>query len=192
MSMNCKEAYLLGRFFGDGWFEKNGIAIATKSIEDVKTLLRLFDEVYGLKAKIKLRTYNDGHKVYVIRVWSKNLYIKYMQLLRTSRKKSLTAMPPELCGIAKQCFLKGVLDAESWIYTWRGKLRISLELYNEAMVKYLRSILEELKVKSSLSLCSDGAYRIDITGSHALSLINLFSYLTKNSNLPPHPGESRL
>jgi len=29
IEMRCEEPYLLGRFLGDGWFEKRGIAIAT-------------------------------------------------------------------------------------------------------------------------------------------------------------------
>ena len=102
---NCIEAYMLDRFFGDGWFEERGIAIATKYSKDAETLARLLNDAYGLKARVKLRTCRDGHRIYVIRVWSKYLHDRYLQLLRESKKKSLYALPPvELRGIASSAF----------------------------------------------------------------------------------------
>ena len=175
--MKCEEAYILGRFFGDGWFEKRGIAIATKSEDEAKTLAKLIEKVYGRAPKLKLRRYKDGHSVWWIRLWSTEVANYYSCILGCTNKKSILAKPPAAAfnGDSKVelCFIIGVLDAEAWMYIWRGRIRISAELYNKEMASYIKEVLRKHGIKCSLSVGKDGAYRLDITGSHVFALIKL-------------------
>jgi hypothetical protein len=173
-----KKLICLDDFLGDGWFEKRGIAIATRAEDEAVTLATLIERVYGKAPKVKLRRYKDGHSVWWIRLWSSDVASKFAELLKCSgRKKSLNAKPPvEVLtwnSEAELCFLLGVLDAEAWVYIWRGRIRISAELYNESVTRYLVDILRRYGVKTSLSLNKDGAYRIDITGSHVYKFIKI-------------------
>ena len=185
------ESYLLGRFFGDGWFEDcKGIALATSSYSDACMLGDLMQRVYGRKPRLKLRVYSDGHKLYIVRLWSKNVSKRYASLLGGFKKKSKNSLPPNLCNKKERiCFLKGVIDAEAWVYMWRGRLRLSLELYNYPMIMFIYEILVELNVKAWLSKHKDGAYRLDINEPH---LKNLFTLIDESNCLPARPGESRL
>jgi hypothetical protein len=54
-----KKFICLDNFFGDGWFEKRGIAIATRAEDEAMTLATLIERVYGKAPKVKLRRYKD-------------------------------------------------------------------------------------------------------------------------------------
>jgi intein/homing endonuclease len=173
----CLEMYILGLFFGDGWFEKCGIAIATKDEDRAIAIANAIKSLYNKVPSLKLKIYHDGHKVWWIRLWSSEIAERYAKLLHANRCKSLNATPPrevfEKNRDLEICFIAGVIDAEGWIYKWRGRLRISIEMYNEEMSKFVVQSLKSRGIKCSLSKCKDGAYRIDITGSHALTFIKI-------------------
>ena len=178
--MRCEEAYILGRFFGDGWFEKRGITIATKNEEEAKILMELISRVYGRTPKLKLRKYKDQHSVWWVRFWDAKVAKYYSSILGCSRRKSLSAKPPIAIlhsygnSDSEICFIVGVLDAEAWVYMWKkNMIRISAELYNKEMALYIKEILHKYGIKCSLSMNNDGAYRLDITGSHVFTLIKL-------------------
>jgi len=168
--------YILGLFFGDGWFEKRGIAIATKDENRALVIADTIKRLYGKTPSLRLRRCNsNGHEVWWVRLWSSKVAKRYSELLSVNQRKSLNAKPPrEVFKRNKDleiCFVVGVIDAEGWIYKWRGMPRISMEIYDEEMSKYIVQALRRHGIKCSLSICKDGAYRIDITGSHVFTFI---------------------
>ena len=171
----------MGRFLGDGWFEVNGITISTKETMDAYYIAELIRMLYGKYPRVKLRVYRDGHKVWWIRLWSKDVYVRYKSILGTSNNKSLSAKPPKagwMNNDAELCFVSGIIDAEGYVYNWYGKLRVALELYNREVAGYIVRILRGNGIKSSLSECRDGAYRIDITDPQAPKLMKILKSKT--------------
>jgi hypothetical protein len=169
--VNCLEAYILGRFFGDGWFEKRGIALSTSNRDDAYLLADLILRIYGKRPSVKLRRYRDGHKVWWVRLWSVTVYERFKEILGDVRRKSINAHPPKMISKDSElCFIAGIIDSESWIYEWRNKLRISLEIYNREMAQWIIKTLSKHGFKAYLSICRDGAFRIDLTGRDAENL----------------------
>lgn len=155
--------YLLGLFAGDGWFQTRGIAIGTNS-RDFATKIEEFSiKVFG-KSSLKKRVYKDGHTMYIVYVWRKDVYEEFKRLLQTERKKSKTFKIPKLNRKNQRQFIAGIFDAEATSYLWRKKPRIGLELHNELAAKSICSILRSDEIKCNISKCSRSEFKLDFTG----------------------------
>ena len=158
--------YILGLFAGDGWFEKRGIAIATSKYREALRISEDLESLFDKKPKIKKRTYPDKHVIYKVAVYSVNIEKVFRELLgNVKRNKSKTFTLPKFSNRnLARCFVKGIFDAESYTYKWKGQPRIAFEIYNEKASKHIYQILKEDLV-CSLSKRSNGGFRIDITGT---------------------------
>ena len=158
--------YILGLFAGDGWFQKRGIAISTSKHWEALRIAEDLRILFNKEPKIKKRIYPDKHVIYVIAVYSVVTEKLFRKLLgNVERNKSKTFVLPSFSNKnLARCFVKGIFDAESYSYIWKGQPRIAFEIYNEKACHQLYEILKEDLV-CSLSRISNGGYRIDITGT---------------------------
>ncbi len=156
--------YLLGLFAGDGWFQTRGIAIGTNSDEFAEKIAKVAKSLYGT-AKIKKRTYSDGHKMNLVFIWRKEVQEDFAKLLSSRKQKSKTFKPPEMLAEESREFVAGLFDAEASAYKWYGKPRIGLGIYNKIAAEFIFKTLRNDNIKAYLSTCKNGEYKIDITGN---------------------------
>lgn len=168
--------YLLGLFAGDGWFQSRGISIGTKYLQRSVEIAELMQRVFNKKPIVKKRKYSDGHEMYLISIYSVKIEAELRKLLHCQgRNKSKTFVIPNFSNKKFfRAFTKGLFDAEAYSYLWRNKPRIAFEIYNEKAITKIVKVLKADKIACSLSRCSDGGFRIDITG--ALN-VNRFNFL---------------
>ena len=168
-------AYLLGRFAGDGWFQKRGIAIGTNKKGESEEIFELMENIFGREPKIKKRKYKDGHELYIIAFYSIEIEKEFRELLGNPKKnKSKTFTVPEIIStnvFLRRKFISGIFDAEGSFRMWRNKPRASMNIYNKQAAIFINKSLREDEIKSSLSFCSDGACRIDITGKSNVDIL---------------------
>ncbi|HIJ97473.1 TPA: hypothetical protein H1009_00115 [archaeon] len=169
--------YLLGLFAGDGWFQTRGIAIGTNSDKFAKKIAKVAKSLYGV-AKIKKRTYSDGHKMNLIFVWKKEVQDDFAKLLSSTKQKSKTFKPPKMSASESREFVAGLFDAEASAYKWYGKPRVGLGIYNRTAAEFIVKTLRSDSIKAYLSACKNGEYRIDITGNENVErLFKNYSFL---------------
>ncbi len=155
--------YLLGLFAGDGWFQTRGIAIGTNSDEFAEKISAIAKSLYG-KVKVKKRKYKDGHEMNLIFIWKKEVQEEFSKLLSTTKQKSKTFVPPEMSLEEKREFVAGLFDAEGSAYIWYSKPRVGLGIYNKAAAEFILKTLLADKIKTYLSECKNGEFKIDVTG----------------------------
>ncbi len=161
--------YILGLFAGDGWFAKRGITICTSKYQEALKIAERLEILFDKKPKIKRRIYPDEHVIYNISVYSVFIEKSFRKILGNVKKnKSKTFVLPKFPNQnMARCFVKGIFDAESYSYTWKGQPRIAFEIYNEKASNQIYKILKKDLV-CSLSKRSNGGFRIDITGTKNL------------------------
>ncbi len=162
--------YLLGLFAGDGWFQTRGVAIGTNSKEFAKKIAEAAKSLYG-KAKIKKRIYEDGHIMYLVFIWKKEVQEDFAKLLSASKEKSKNFKPPKMNLEEKREFVAGILDAEASSYIWHNKPRVGLGIYNKVAAEFIVKTLRSDKIRAYLSCCKNGEYKIDITGKENIDRI---------------------
>ena len=155
--------YLLGLFAGDGWFQTRGIAIGTNSINFASKIEKTCLNVFG-KCKVKKRIYPDGHKMYILYVWRKDVCDEFKILLKTEKNKSKTFRVPKMELQFQRQFVAGIFDAEATSYLWKNKPRVGMELHNEMAAKEICEILRADGIKCYFSKCSRGEFKLDFTG----------------------------
>jgi intein/homing endonuclease len=168
--------YLLGLFAGDGWFQSRGISIGTKYSKRAIEIALLMAFVFDGTPIIKRRIYRDGHKMFLVSFYSVNLENVFRSLLgNPPREKSKNFRIPLFASAKfKRAFIKGLFDAESYEYVWRGVPRIGMEIFNAPAAEFIREELNRDGVRCSLSHCSDGGCRLDVTG---VSNVDHFHFL---------------
>ena len=160
-------SYLLGNFAGDGWFEKRGIAIGTKSISRAKSLFVLMERVFNKKPKLKQRIYKDGHELYIVAIYSVYIEKLFRDLLGNPLKnKSKNFIVPTFKNKnVLRAFIRGLFEAEAYPYLWYNQPRVSFEIFNKNANGIIFNNLIEDGIVCSLSHIRKGGCRIDITGS---------------------------
>lgn len=158
------ESYLLGLFAGDGWFENRGIRFGTKNFEFAEKIKESLEKTYRKRVVLKLRKYKDGHSLYIVGLHNKQIRELFGQKLGTTKNKSKTFIIPNFDKIEDaRAFIAGIFDAEGHSRIWRNQPRVAMEIFNENAARTIHSFLRNDSIKASLSVCSDGGYRIDIT-----------------------------
>lgn len=181
--------YLLGLFAGDGWFQTRGIAIGTNKIEFANKIADLCENEFG-KSKLKKRTYKDGHIIYIVFVWNKDVCEEFKRKLSTEKKKSTTFKIPDLSKKEMRDFVAGVFDAEATLYFWKNKPRIGLEIHNEAAARKIHETLRKDRIKCNISKCSRGEFKIDFTGKESVD--RFFEKYNTFRLTPSSTGQSTL
>ena len=173
------ESYLLGLFAGDGWFENRGISFGTKDKHFAEKVQKILEKTYKKRTVLKLRKYKDGHELYIVSVHNKKLKEIFSQKLRTTKNKSKTFLFPDFEKIEDtRAFIAGIFDAEGHFRIWRNQPRVAMEIFNEKVAKKIHYFLRKDNIKASLSVCSDGGYRIDITSKRNVAILNdLYPFL---------------
>lgn len=174
--MNEKYAYLLGTFAGDGWFETRGIGLGTKDKIRAEFLSGLIKELFNKKPIVKLRKYKDGHELYIIRFFSKALEKRFREELGGVNQKKSKHFKVNLEikneVTLSRTFVKGLMDAEGYIYSWKGKPRFALEIYNIEAAEFIHKNFLRDGIKSSLSHRSNGGFRVETTGKNNIKILN--------------------
>lgn len=161
---------LFGWFAGDGWFEKRGISIGTKSPSNAKLIASAMESVLKLHPKVRKRKFSDGHELFLISVYSSKLEKEWKQLLRVNKQKSKNFVFPDGLNLEEsRSFIAGLFDAEAYQYKWRGRDRVAFEIFNENAARKVFDKLKEDCVSACLSKIKRGGTRIDITGDKAVS-----------------------
>ncbi|MBI5036584.1 hypothetical protein HZC09_04540 [Candidatus Micrarchaeota archaeon] len=176
--------YLLGLFAGDGWFQSRGISIGTKYKQRANEIATLMKVVLGRTPKIKRRKYADGHIMYLISVYSVAVERLFRRLLGNPIvNKSKTFLVPHFTEKeSARSFVKGLFDAEAYEYVWRSRPRIGFAVFNKKAAEFVRELLASDSIRCSLSCCSDGAFRIDITGKNHVDRFHLlYDWLGRES-----------
>lgn len=175
--------YLLGLFAGDGWFQSRGISIGTKHRKDAKKIADIMKRLFGREPKFKKRIFKDGHTLYIVSFYSVEIEKNFRKLLGfPSKNKSKNFQFPKRSKLLSRQFIRGLFDAEAYEYLWRNKPRIGFEICNENVAKKVYDLIRADKISCSLSRCSDGANRIDITGKQNVANFNfLYGWLAPES-----------
>ena len=167
--MNEEFSYFLGLFAGDGWFQSRGISIGTSKENECQKIKDLMKEIFGTDPIVKQRIYKDGHKMYLISLYSVELERKIRKLLDVpDRNKSKTfSIPREIQQSSNlmRYFIAGFFDAECWEYSWYGKKRISMEIANKNVLELIANFIRKDGINNNTSKRSNrNLFRIDITG----------------------------
>lgn len=181
------EAYIMGLFAGDGWFESRGISIGTNNETFAVRIWQMMSENFQKKVILKKRKYSDGHEMFIVSLHSKEIHRKYQEALKTTKKKSKTFQVPAFnTKEEKRSFVAGLIDAEGYFYFWKQKIpRVALEIFNENAALFIKNQLQNDEITASVSKCKDGGFRIDITGSkNVTKLFELYPLM----KLSPHAG----
>ena len=179
-------AYLLGRFAGDGWFQKRGIAIGTKHESEAEFIAELMRRIFSKEPKAKFRKYSDGHELYQVSMYSVETEKHFREILgNIEKEKSKNFRIPESIitnDVLRRRFIQGIFDAEGSFRIWRGKPRVQMDIYNRTAAEAIQDSIRNDGIKSSLSICSDGACRIETTGEKNVELFRaLYHYPARES-----------
>lgn len=80
-----------------------------------------------------------------------------------------------------------MFDAEAHSYMWKKNIpRVALEIFNREASEFIVKTLRDDGIKAYLSKCSDGGFRIDITGNKNVNL--LFKLYPFKKLCPPRAG----
>jgi hypothetical protein len=175
MKKNNLLYYILGLFAGDGWFQKRGISISTNDYHQALQIAEGVKTLFDKEPKLKKRVYPDKHILYCVSVYSVEIEAQFRKLLgNVKTRKSKTFVLPSFSNKNEaRCFVKGIFDAESYSYNWRGQPRIAFEIFNQKACKQIYEILKKDLI-CSLSNISRGGFRIDITGESNVNKFHVF------------------
>jgi flagellar protein FlaI len=168
-------SYFLGLFAGDGWFQSRGISIGTNNEKESLRIKKLMRQLFQKEPIVKKRIYKDGHKMYIISLYSVELEKKIRDLLKVpaGEKSKIFKIPKEIqrTNNLMRNFISGLFDAESWKYDWYSRKRISMEISNEPVLELISNFIKKDGIKVSGSKRkSRNLFRIDITGEPSITL----------------------
>ncbi len=152
-------------------------------------MARLMEKVLSKQPKVKKRLYDDGHELYQVAVYSVCIEQQFRELLgNPPRKKSLNFRVPVMIRNSKPLsrkFIQGMFEAEGSFRLWRGKPRVQMDIYNKNAARFIHKTIRSDGIKVSLSVCSDGACRIETTSTKNVELMKQLYHF-------PSTGKSQL